>query len=71
MRTKYLHEDLSTDNYLETSLWSWLELVLTPNRQFEALLRYDVYAYLDKRTTTLSRVPNPEHRFFVDFTYKF
>ncbi len=71
VRSKYLHQDLSTDDYLERSLWSWLELVLLPNRQVEAVLRYDLYWYLDKRDTTLTRVPNPEHRFFLDFTYRF
>jgi hypothetical protein len=33
--------------------------------------RYDAFVWLDRRASTLKRVPNPEHRFFVDFRYAF
>jgi hypothetical protein len=71
LRSKYLHEDLATDDAREESLWTWLELAYVPNRTFEAEGRYDVYLWLDKRPSTLARRPNPEHRFFLDVTYRF
>lgn len=71
VRSKYLHEDLATDDAREESLWTWLELAFVPNRTFEAEGRYDLYCWLDKRPSTLGRVPNPEHRFFLDVTWRF
>lgn len=71
LRSKYLHEDLATDDAREESLWTWLELAFVPNRTFEAEGRYDLYWWLDKRPSTLTRVPNPEHRFFLDVTWRF
>jgi hypothetical protein len=71
LRTRYLNEDSSDDTYLETSLWTYLRASLLLTRNFHFSLRYDVYAFLDKRDSSLSRIPNPEHRFFVDITAGF
>ena len=33
--------------------------------------RYDVYLWLDKRSGTLTRVPNPEHRLRLELEGRF
>jgi hypothetical protein len=71
LRSKFLWQDTSTTNYLEQSLWTFLEGTYILNRNFRFTLRYDVYAYLDKRDSTLKRFPNPEHRFFLDVSAGF
>ena len=55
----------------ERSVWAFLEATYIYSRNFKFSLRYDLYAFLDKRGISLTRVPNPEHRFFVDISAGF
>ena len=70
-RTKYLVEDPSDDAYGERSSWTTAEVGWMPSKVFAARLRYDLLAYLDQRPSTLSRQPNPEHRFWLRLESRF
>lgn len=71
LRTKYLNQDTEDPAYLETSLWSFVEAAWIPTKGTRIGLRYDLYVWLDQRTSTADRVPNPEHRFQLDLRTSF
>ncbi len=50
----------------EQSLWSFVEVGLVGSKNLKFELRYDNYAYIDRRPLTLRHTPNPEHRFGFD-----
>ncbi len=66
LKTQYLNEDLADPAYLETWSWTQAEATWLPMKGTRLGLRYDVFVWLDARTSTASRVPNPEHRFMLD-----
>ncbi|MFO0596789.1 MAG: helix-hairpin-helix domain-containing protein [Myxococcaceae bacterium] len=70
-RTKYLDQDISDPTYLETSVWSFIEAAWVINKGTRIAGRYDLYVYLDQRSSTLNRVPSPEHRFQLDLRASF
>jgi hypothetical protein len=70
-RVRYMDEGINDSDYLETSLWAYAELNYTLPKQWQARLRYDVYAYLDDRDSTEARSPNPEQWFWLEATVKF
>ncbi len=70
-KTRWLFQDISDNAYLEQSLWSFLEVEWMFGKGTSILGRYDAFLWLDRRASTLTRVPNPEHRFFVDLRYAF
>ncbi len=71
LRSRYLDEAIDDDNYLERSLWTYLVVGVAPSRKLNAQLRYDVFAWLDQRTSSQNRIPNPEHRFLVELESRF
>lgn len=71
LRSRYLNQAYDNNLYLEQSLWSFFEAAWLFTRGARVALRYDLYVWLDKRDSTLNRVPNPEHRFQLDFRYSF
>jgi hypothetical protein len=78
-RTTFLNEAIGDAAYggtnqlrpLEKSLWSWVSVTWLASRPFQVTARYDLYAYLDERPSTLLRIPRPEHRFRLDIESKF
>lgn len=60
-RTRYLYEDISDSTYLETSLWSYVDLTYHLRRKDKLRIRYDLVVHLDDRASTKNRSPNPEH----------
>lgn len=71
LRTRYLKGDVFSNNRLEESLWSFLEVSWLGWRAFHVTARYDVYLWLDKRNGTMNRVPNPEHRLRLELEGRF
>lgn len=71
VRSRYLFQDITDNAYLEHSLWSILEVAVMPVKGTRLAVRYDNYAYFDTRESTLTRVPNPEHRFLIDLRTSF
>ncbi len=65
-RARYLNQATDDEAYLEHSLWSFLELAWLPVGGTRLAARYDLFLWLDARPVTLSRTPNPEHRFSLD-----
>jgi hypothetical protein len=71
MKSRWLVQDLSDDAALERSLWTFLEAQLQLPARLVVALRYDVLLWLDRRASTLTRVPNPEHRWLADVRWQF
>ena len=59
-RTRYLHQDITSNTALEQSLWSALDATVPLRRRDVLRMRLDVYWWLDERASTLLRDPNPE-----------
>ncbi len=70
-RGRWLFEDVADNHYLEQSLWGYLDFTYIMPRQYVARLRYDLYYRLDKRASTLDRMPNPEHWLWLELEAKF
>jgi hypothetical protein len=62
---------VADDGALEKSVWSFVEAAWLPSKVTKVSLRYDVFVWLDTRASTLSRLPNPEHRFMLDLATGF
>lgn len=71
LRSRFLFQDISDPAYLEQNLWTFLEVAWMPLKGSRFSLRYDVFVWLDQRRSTLSRYPNPEHRFMLDLRTSF
>ncbi len=71
LRSRYLNQAYDNNLYLEQSVWSFFEAAWLFTKGARVALRYDLYVWLDKRDSTANRVPNPEHRFQLDFRYSF
>lgn len=71
LRTRYLFQDISDNTYLEQSLWSFIEGSVIVAQGFRVGLRYDLYVWLDQRSSTANRIPNPENRFQLDIRAAF
>ena len=70
-RMRYLFEALSLDDYLEESLWLYLEAAYWYKRDFRVKLRYEVYSWLDDRASSQDRDPNPAHWLRLELEYRF
>ncbi len=71
VRSRYLDEAIGDDLRGERSLWSFADVTVLWNKALETRVRYDNYAWLDQREGTLTRTPNPEHRFRVELEARF
>ncbi len=71
LRSRFLFQDISDPAYLEQNLWTFLEAAWLPSKGTRLSLRYDVFVWLDQRRSTVSRFPNPEHRFMLDLRTSF
>jgi hypothetical protein len=70
-RMRYLFEAVSLDDYLEESLWVYLEAAYWYRRDFRIKLRYEVFSWLDDRASSSDRDPNPAHWLRLELEYRF
>lgn len=59
-RVRYKMEDIESNQRLEQSLWSYLDVAYRFEMGMKLRARYDVIFYLDDRTSSQERDPNPE-----------
>jgi len=71
LRMRYLFQGIDDNTYLEQSLWSYLSVGYLVKRALLLQVRYDVYAWLDARESTQSRMPSPENRVFLEIEGRF
>jgi hypothetical protein len=70
-RMRYLFEALSLDDYLEESMWFYLEAAYWYKRDFRVKLRYEMFSWLDDRSSSQDRDPNPAHWLRLELEYRF
>jgi hypothetical protein len=70
-RLRYLNEGLSENDYLEQSLWATADASIGLRAKDSLRLRLDYYDYLDKRTATADRSPEPELWLWLEYLAKF
>lgn len=70
-RIRYQNFAIDDNAYLEQSLWSYAEVGYLFKKAFLLMGRYDNYIWLDKRESTASRIPSPEHRFMLTLEGRF
>lgn len=70
-RLRYLSEDISDNEYLEQSLWTYAELVQRVRAKDSLTLRADLFVWLDDRASTAARSPSPEVRGLLGYVAKF
>ncbi|MDC0667049.1 helix-hairpin-helix domain-containing protein [Nannocystis sp. ncelm1] len=70
-RVRWLSMDTSSNELLEQSLWNYLDVAYLIKKTFMIQVRYDLYFWLDKRPSTLERIPRPENRFLVALEGRF
>ncbi len=71
LRVRYLNEGIAENDYLEQSVWAYLEGAYWYERYFGVKLRYEVYAIVDERDSTRQRSPNPAHWLRLELEYRF
>jgi hypothetical protein len=82
LKSRYLDQDISDPTYLETNLWTFLDTTVTLGKLLRVGFRYDLFVWLDQRTSTIGKVdadgaivgartPNPEHRLLLDVRVAF
>lgn len=70
-RIRYQNFAIDDNKYLEQSLWNYIEAGYLIKKTFLIMGRYDLYVWLDKRDSTLARIPSPEHRFLLTLEGRF
>ncbi len=70
-RLRFRAEDIVAKDRLEESVWAYFTVGYLIKRVFFVQARYDLYEWLDRRPTTLLRVPNPEHRLRLELEVRF
>ena len=81
LRLRYLNEEAfegerkdkltRTMSAGEESIWGYLEALFLNKKRAHIKTRYEVYAWIDDRTTTLARRPNPAHWLRLELEYRF
>ena len=69
-RSRYLFEDISDNEYLEQSLWTYVDATYKLSDTYTIRGRYDLYWWLDNRLATNDRLPSPENRLWVELQGK-
>ena len=70
-RVRFVDFDISSNEQLERSVWNYLDVGYLIKKTFLIQLRYDLYVWLDKRASTLVRIPNPENRLMLTLEGRF
>ncbi len=68
---RYDFDDIADNSRFTQVLWGYLEVALTLRGRDALTLRYDSRVFLDRRDSTLARVPNPEHWFSFEYVFRF
>lgn len=71
LRVRYDFEDLWNNHRLPQTLWTYLDTTLTVRARDMLRLRYDFRMFLDRRESTVTRVPNPEHWLWVEYVFRY
>ncbi len=71
LRVRYDFEDISDNHRLPQALWAYLDAALTVHERDMLRVRYDLRVFLDRRESTLARVPNPEHWLWVEYVFRY
>jgi hypothetical protein len=71
LRVRYDFEDIWNNHRLPQALWSYLDAALTLRKRDMLRFRYDFRVFLDRRESTLVRVPNPEHWLWVEYVFRY
>jgi len=70
-RVRYQNWAIKDNTYLEHSLWTYADAGYLIRKRFLIQLRYDLYVWLDRRPSTLTRIPSPEHRLMATLEARF
>ncbi len=70
-RVRYQNWAIKDNTYLEQSLWSFIDAGYLIRKKFLVQFRYDLFVWLDKRPSTLTRIPSPEHRLMATLEGRF
>jgi len=70
-RLRYRFDDVAHRDRLEQSIWSYFDATYKPTPGVALSVRYDVRKFLDKRASTQTRTPNPEHWLHGTVTARF
>ncbi len=71
VRARYDFEDIRDNHHLPQSLWTLIETAVSVRDEDVLRLRYDLRLFLDRRESTIARTPNPEHRLWVDYVFRY
>lgn len=77
LKTRYLDQDVTDRAYGESNVWTYLDVTVRLGRSVRIGARYDLFVWVDQRPATIgvtnadgtvvgARIPNPEHRLFLD-----
>lgn len=69
-RVRYDFEDVSDNHRLQQMLWAFVDASLAPRERHALRLRYDLRAFLDRRASTIARLPNPEHWLLLEYVWR-
>ena len=71
LRSRYLYQDIFDPTYLEESLGSYVEAAYRFDKKYTVGVRYDLVVWMDQRSSTQQRYPNPENWFWLSLEAKF
>ncbi len=71
LRVRYDFEDIWDNHRLPQALWAYLDAALTVRERDMLRVRYDLRVFLDRRQSTLARVPNPEHWLWLEYVFRY
>jgi len=71
LRARYDVDDVGNNERGSQVVWAYLDTMLTVRQRDSVQIRYDVRAFLDRRESTLARVPNPEHWLWIEYTVRY
>jgi hypothetical protein len=64
-------DDLSDDEYLNETVWAYVQAAYRFETWLQPSIRYDIRAWIDDRETTDVRRPNPEHWVLLQIMSRF
>lgn len=70
-RVRYEIEDLIDNHRLPQTLWGYVDASFSVRDRDRFRVRYDVRTHLDRRHSTLQRVPNPEHWLWLEYVWSY
>ncbi|MEM7152147.1 MAG: helix-hairpin-helix domain-containing protein [Myxococcota bacterium] len=70
-RVRWFWEDITDNSRLEHSVWTYFEAQYKIRPWAVPMIRYSIFAYVDRRDSTATRSPNPEHWIALQFQSRF